>query len=152
MPRRKPTQGMRDLRHKRDKSKEAFWRKTLKKWTASGQNVREFCREHDLHEAAFYSWRKTITWRDEEKHSNPFVPIKLASNSKTAKRGSRPDALTARGIEIIMANGAVLRISDHSNVELVARLLLTLEAMYAKSNGRHQDFSLSTTSGHAIEF
>ena len=40
----------------RDKSKEAFWRQTVRRQGQSGLTVRAFCREHELRETAFYFW------------------------------------------------------------------------------------------------
>jgi Transposase len=42
------------------KSKEVCWRRWLKLQASSGLNIREFCRQHNLGERAFYRWRKEL--------------------------------------------------------------------------------------------
>ena len=60
---------------KRDPAKEALWRKTLKRFSASGLSVREFCKRENVTESAFYAWRRTIGERDDAGNSEPaFVP------------------------------------------------------------------------------
>lgn len=60
---------------KRDPAKEALWRKTLKRFSASGLSVREFCKRENVTESAFYAWRRTIGERDGAGNSErAFVP------------------------------------------------------------------------------
>ncbi|MEQ9379639.1 MAG: hypothetical protein RJP95_02160 [Pirellulales bacterium] len=70
-------------KQQRDPAKEAYWRKVLGRFTASGLSVREFCKREQLTESAFYAWRRTIGEREEVGGSQPaFVPagrVALAS-------------------------------------------------------------------------
>lgn len=59
----------------RDVAKEAYWRKVLGRFAASGLSVREFCKREQLTESAFYAWRRTIGERNEAGNFGPaFVP------------------------------------------------------------------------------
>ena len=67
----------------RDPAKEAFWRKTLQRFIASGQSVREFCKRENVTESAFYAWRRTIGERDGAGNSQPaFVPAVLGGEAQ----------------------------------------------------------------------
>jgi len=50
--------------HRRDLEKENFWRWIFQEQKASQLNIRQFCKEHDLPESAFYHWRREIRKRD----------------------------------------------------------------------------------------
>jgi hypothetical protein len=60
----------------RDRGKERFWRRVLRRWQRSGQTVRSYCLEHGLSEPCFYAWRRTIQERNQQA-------------ARTSRRGSR---------------------------------------------------------------
>jgi hypothetical protein len=102
----------------RDAAKEAYWRKVLKQFSASGLSVREFCKREQLTESAFYAWRRTIGERDDTRTSGPaFVPAVV---SKEAARES--------SIAIELAGGCVLRFSGARATEELADLDLALQS------------------------
>lgn len=45
----------------RDAANERLWRETLKRFVRSGPSVREFCRQENLAESAFYFWRGSLS-------------------------------------------------------------------------------------------
>lgn len=51
-------------RGQRDRSKERFWRRMVRRWRRSGQSVRAFCADLGLSEPSFYAWRRTLDQRD----------------------------------------------------------------------------------------
>jgi len=51
---------------RRDASKEKQWRETMAEAQGSGQNMREFCRQHGIKETQFYAWRRELRTRDAE--------------------------------------------------------------------------------------
>ena len=61
-------------RRRRDAAKEAQWRRHLAEQRTSGLSVRGYCQRHDLREAAFYRWKRTIRKRDIEGSSAPAIP------------------------------------------------------------------------------
>lgn len=105
-------------RHQQDPAKEAYWRKVLNRFAASGLSVREFCRREQLSEPSFYAWRRTIGERDDAYRFRPaFV---RAVVSKEAAHGS--------SITIELATGCVLRFSGAHATEQVADLIVALQS------------------------
>jgi len=47
----------------RDKGKEAWWRRTVRRQRRSGLSVRAFCQKHGVRETAFYFWRRELLRR-----------------------------------------------------------------------------------------
>ncbi len=60
----------------RDKSKEAFWRKTMAAYRRSGLQIRQFCRREKLRETAFYFWRRELARRNAESRPAAKVPAR----------------------------------------------------------------------------
>ena len=117
---------------RRSAEKEAYWRKMLRRQRDSGLTVRQFCKDHGLSEASFFSWQREIAIRDRqaagttEKGSSslreqrtspprvnraPFIPIRLSGTS---------------ALELVHPRGHVLRIPagfDGGCLEKVLQLL-----------------------------
>ena len=69
----------------RDKSKEAFWRRTVRRQGQSGLTVRAFCREHELRETAFYFWRCELARRQAARPASAaFVPVQVVETPAPA--------------------------------------------------------------------
>ena len=51
---------------KRSEEKRTYWRSVLERQQESGLSVRQFCREHQVSEASFHSWKRKISGRDRE--------------------------------------------------------------------------------------
>lgn len=101
----------------RDAAKEAYWRKVLKQFSASGLSVREFCKREQLTESAFYAWRRTIGERDDTRTSRPaFVPAVVTE-----------EAAHKSSIAIELAGGCVLRFSGAHATEQLANLIVALQ-------------------------
>ena len=112
----------------RNRSKEKFWRQTLRQFATSGLSVREFCAAHQLSEASLYSWRRTLAGRDAvmptERGSAPatpaFLPIRLAEAMSSS-------------MEIVLAGGRCIRLRGPVDrlvlSEVVAALESTLETV-----------------------
>lgn len=104
-----------------DRSRETFWRRTLRAFAASGQSVRAFCRARQLSEPSFYAWRRALAQRDAATPADApvvsaapaFVPVRLA------------DAMSAP-MEIVLAGGRCIRLRPPVDraalVEIVAAL------------------------------
>jgi transposase-like protein len=108
----------------RDPGREAFWRRIVTMREKSGLSVREFCRREKLRESAFYFWRRTIRQRrgtrrgPKPRTSKPpaFVPLVLS------------DVGTTGGIALEVRGGRTLRFNESFPVELLAGLVIALEA------------------------
>jgi transposase-like protein len=103
---------------RRDRSREQFWRKTLADFEASGLSIRGFCRAHDLHESAFYFWRRELTRRDRRSakrtaSSKPmFVPIRVVA--------SQP-------LEVVLRSGHVVRVAAGFEASHLQAVVAALE-------------------------
>lgn len=101
-----------------DVAKEAYWRRVLKQFSASGWSVREFCQREQLTESAFYAWRRTIGERDDARTTGPaFVPAVV---TKAAARES--------SIAIELPGGCVLRFSGTQPTAQLADLIVALQS------------------------
>lgn len=100
----------------RDVAKEAYWRKVLKQFSASGLSVREFCKREQLTESAFYAWRRTIGERDV--NAQPaFVPAVVTK-----------EAASESSIAIELSGGCMLRFSGAHATEQLADLIMALQS------------------------
>ncbi len=91
-----------------------YWSKLIAEQEASGQTVREFCRERGRGEYSFYRWRKHLR----EDHAVGFALVK-------ARPTAGPGDAT---LELILTNGERLRIAP--GVDCVT-LRMVLEAVRA---------------------
>jgi hypothetical protein len=99
---------------KRDPHKERQWRRWIELWKHSDCSVTAFCARHHLSTANFYAWRNTLQQRDAQ--HTPFVPIQLLNDEP---------ALPAQGLEVLLPDGAVLRVPPRCDAATL-RLLLAL--------------------------
>jgi hypothetical protein len=51
---------------KQSEEKRTYWRDVLKRQRDSGLSVREFCREHQVSEPSFHSWKRKIGGHDRD--------------------------------------------------------------------------------------
>jgi len=108
-------------RKPRNPGKERFWRQTLQQWRRSGLSVRAFCRLHDLPEPSFYFWRRALDKRDRD--TPTFVPVQVVPEPGPVQPSDAP----ASGLELLLANGRVLRVPAGFDADTLRRLLALLE-------------------------
>ena len=94
-------------------TRQEYWSKLIAEQEASGQTVREFCRERGRGVYSFYRWRKRLREDDA-------VRFALVETRPTA--GTRGDAT----LELVLTNGERLRICP---VVDAATLRIVLEAV-----------------------
>lgn len=136
-----------------DLEKEGFWRLILAEHSASGLNIRDFCRQEDVPEASFYSWRRRISQRDQlaaetglpasasasraAPHSGSgLLRVKVIGAAESIGQSvgssqSRPPNLgVSEPIEILTPNGFTIRVcQNHSQQAIVEVLQATTELM-----------------------
>lgn len=119
-------------RWQRDAAKERIWRRHIARWQRSGLSIRDYCAGEGLAEANFYAWRRTLAARDVEpgrrgrrrtarrRIATPvFVPVQVVNGAATS---------TARSpVEVVCANGRVLRVGGDFDPQVVRQLLVLLE-------------------------
>ena len=118
---------------RRSPEKEAYWRKTLRRQGRSGLSVRQFCKDHAVSEASFFSWQREIAIRDrqatdtsengssssrvkqavaQQVNASPFIPLRLISTST---------------MELVHPRGHVLRIPAGFDGDCLQQVLQLLD-------------------------
>lgn len=108
-------------RNPRDASKERFWRSTVRLWRRSDLTIRAFCQLQDLSEPSFYAWRRTLDQRDAQEPA--FIPVQLLDDDPP----QLPGTPAAGGLELLLANGRVLKIGPAFDGPPLVRLLAVLQ-------------------------
>ena len=105
----------------RDKSKEVFWRRTMRRQRQSGLTVRAFCRKHAVRESAFYFWRRELARR--EVTDAAFMPVRVTEEAP---------ALAGGRIEIVLPGDRRVHVAApvdrRALADVLAVLSLDLEA------------------------
>lgn len=134
----------------RDKAKERFWRRAIRRRERSGLSVRAFCEQEGLAESAFYFWRREVQKRDAEqavaRPPKPAGSRKATNRSKEllgSKRRVRPAfaAVTVaspqgadrhgvedlHAIEIVLRNSLRVRVARGFDAQTLRDVLAVLE-------------------------
>ena len=121
---------------KQPSSREQHWREVIQRWHVSGQTVRVFCAEHHLSEPSFYSWRRTITLRDQPQQAGActpptsrdepadlptFIPVRVVPSAVD----TTPPA--SAGLELVINSSRVVRVPPRFDTDTLRRLLTILE-------------------------
>jgi transposase-like protein len=100
-----------------------FWRDAISAFPSSGLSVREFCRQHGLHEKRFYTWRKHLGL------SPVARPSPTTSTAAPSVPGFMPVRLVAdTAAEVVLPGGVVVRVPVSSDPAHVARLVAALRS------------------------
>jgi hypothetical protein len=104
----------------RDKSKEAFWQRTVRRQRQSSLTVRAFCCKHALRETAFYFWRRELARRElADRRSAAFMPVRVVEE---------PPALAGGRIEIVLSGDRRVHVAAPVDRQALADILAVLEA------------------------
>jgi transposase len=121
---------------KQPSAREQHWREVIQRWHVSGQTVRVFCAEHHLSEPSFYSWRRTITFRDQPQQAGActpptsrdepadlpsFIPVRVVPSAVDMT----PPA--SAGLELVINSNRVVRVPPRFDIDTLRRLLTILE-------------------------
>jgi hypothetical protein len=109
----------------RDVNKERVWRNVIRRWQASGQTIRGFCREQGLSEAAFHAWRRTIARRDNQVPSA--TPVERRPTFVPLRVTPTPAAAAAAPLELVLGAGRIVRVSPGFDAPTLQTLLAALE-------------------------
>jgi hypothetical protein len=125
----------------RDDKKEAYWRKHIQGWKASGLSKRAYCIDNNLSQSSFNAWTREIGIRDREKlpsanasallsdcEENPFVPLRIVHDEEKPEPAYGGTSATAKQhVDILVPGGAVIRVDENCNVNFIASLFSTLK-------------------------
>ena len=104
----------------REPSREAFWRRALRRRAKSGKSIAEFCAGEDLTASAFYYWQREIQRRDAESQAKSsdsasgamLVPVQVLDD----RNGVAP-------VEIVSGSGFVIRVGETATTDHLRRVL-----------------------------
>jgi len=101
---------------------------------ASGQSIRQFCREHQLAESAFYFWRRELGRRGQEQRpAAAFVAVKVTPEAPAPAAGR---------IEIAVPSGWRVRLDGAVDRTALADVLAAVaEARAAGAMEGHSSFA-----------
>jgi hypothetical protein len=123
-------------RGQRDRQKEGQWRRLLRQWRRSGQTVRDFCRERQVSEPSFYSWRRTIVQRDRQaRGERRQPPTRRDERTEQGKKAPLfvPVRVTptpmAPAFELVLGNGRLVRVPSGFDAGTLRQLLAVLEEL-----------------------
>ena len=123
-------------RRARSTERELYWRQVMRKFAASGLNIREFCAAESLSEPSFYGWRRELRLRDGKsaqaaaKRTKP--PRRRAKGTAATTSVVRPATLvevvpqpvaTSSMIEIETPTGYTIRLHGPTDPQRLAAVL-----------------------------
>jgi len=106
---------------------EASWRERVERWEASGLSVRDFCQDESISENSFYSWRRELRLRDQQRSgqtepraapravAGEFIPVKLL------------EPAAAGALELVHPLGYVVRVDGEVNSRCLMQVLDLLD-------------------------
>lgn len=120
---------------KQSEERLAYWRGVLGRQRESGLSIRRFCREHQVSEASFHSWKRKIAAHNRSDATSAEAgDQKQPAQKQVAKKAEnaamfipvRVSAADGRALEIVHPRGHVLRVPaifDESSLRQVLKVL-----------------------------
>jgi len=126
----------------RDATVERRWRRVVVAQGRSGLSVREFCRQSQLTETAFYHWRRELRRRQEERQASQgqerpqrrrsakpaFVAVRVAGPGGDVV-GANGDRHTGGRIEIVLSGGRRICVTGVVDRVALAEVVAVLEGL-----------------------
>jgi hypothetical protein len=117
----------------RDASKERYWREVIRRWKASGLEIRRFCKREGVSENCFHWWRRTLQRRDPDQGRRPprTKPEEARRDKRLDKSPFVPVSLpiaVAEPVEVVHPRGHVLRVPARFDAHALSRLLAAIDA------------------------
>ena len=107
--------------YRRKKQACLYWQEVIHRWQQSGRSVRRFCRDHDLSESGFYTWRKKLALRPPVTHPNPakttdspFIQVDMPS-------------VTQSPLSLHLASGHTLHMTPPVNPDALIKVIAALQ-------------------------
>jgi hypothetical protein len=103
----------------------SYWRRVVQEHGESGLSGAEFCRRHGMKVVTFYKWQGRFARKQRSEvqsvpKENPFVAVTVP----TKPAEPVPDS----AVEIVLAGGSIVRVTEHTPLALLAKVLRALEA------------------------
>jgi hypothetical protein len=115
---------------KPDVRKHRHWEQVIREAARSGLSIREFCRQRRIKEPQFYWWQRRLHERQQRQGRRGRGSTRARGDGPAsfALVSDEPGALAA-GIELVLANGRRLRISQGVDEATLRTVLASLEAV-----------------------
>lgn len=97
-----------------------YWRGVLERWHESGQTIGQFCREHQITESGFYSWRKKLALEGFS------LEAATAQTKETSFIQIDMHGATQSAMSLKFASGHVLQVTNQVNTEALVKVLRAL--------------------------
>ena len=94
----------------RSQQREEFWRRIVTRQPASGLSIRDWCARHEVTEASFYAWRRTLAQRGilrsatAKKRRARVVAVEVTHGANTSLE-STPLGLVVNDLRIEIVSG-----------------------------------------------
>jgi transposase len=110
-----------------DSRKERCWLERIRLWQQAQLSVREFCRRRRLSEPSFYAWRRLLHERGVlgNKSSPQVNPV--TTTPAFLKVTVKADAPVVTAIDLVLAEGRIVRVRPGFDPDLLRQLLRLLE-------------------------
>lgn len=109
-----------------DSDKESLWLERVRLWRQSQLSVRAFCARHRLREPSFYAWRRVLRERglSDDGPSAQAVP---SATTPTFVKVAVDSAANVSAVDLVLAEGRILRVRTGFDPDLVRQLVRLLE-------------------------
>jgi hypothetical protein len=108
----------------RSRQREKFWRRIVTGQPASGQSIRDWCARHEVTEASFYAWRRTLAQRGVVRNG----AAKTRRARLVAVEVTRGPSPSARSTSLgLIVNGFRIEIAEGFDEDALRRLLRVLQ-------------------------
>lgn len=126
-----------------DPQRQSYWEDVIRRWKESGRSVRDHCRAEGLRESAFYFWRRKLDRPGRSSATAGQTPARASGRLSKPRRGtpsflpvhvtgpvseSHGTAEAARGVEIVLRSGGMVRVPVGFDRQTLADVLAVLEA------------------------
>ena len=117
----------------RDSGKERLWLERIRGWQPSQVSVREYCQRRRFSEHSFYAWRRLLRQRGLLQDGRalqaerlPTTPafVHVTVNSTAPVKATAP---VAPAIDLVLAEGRVVRVPAGFDADMLRQLLRLLE-------------------------
>jgi hypothetical protein len=103
----------------------SYWKRIVREQAESELSAAGFCREQGLRVATFYKWQRRLAGQTPSQlgslpKENPFVAVQVPSMAA--------DTVSEPAVEVVLAGGSTVRVTERTPLALLAKLLRALEA------------------------
>ena len=110
-----------------DLGKEQRWLNLIRCWQRSQLTIRDFCRRHRLRAPSFYAWRRELRERGLLDDGPSAEATRAASTPAFVEVAVDASAAATPAIDLVLAEGRLLRLRPGFDPNLLRQLLRLLE-------------------------